>query len=93
MEIFCRDTHGTNGDLCTSCHDIFSYARMRIDRCPFKADKAVCSDCQVHCFQEKYREKIKTIMRFAGPKMPLRHPLLALRHVRNKIMSKRKFKK
>jgi hypothetical protein len=30
------------------------------------------------------REKIKTVMRFAGPKMIFRHPILGIRHLIDK---------
>jgi len=35
----------------------------------------------VHCYKPEMRERIRGVMRFAGPRMALRHPLLAVRHL------------
>jgi hypothetical protein len=34
----------------------------------------------MHCYKPAMREKIKDVMRYSGPRMSYRHPLLALFH-------------
>ncbi len=62
---------------------------MKYHRCLFGEDKPVCTVCPVHCYTRKYREKIKTIMRYSGPRMILHHPLMAIDHLLLEQRSKR----
>ena len=39
------------------------------------------ANCQVHCYQPQMREQIQQVMRYAGPRMLLHHPVLAVRHL------------
>jgi hypothetical protein len=59
---------------------MLDYAAVRLERCPFQEDKPTCAKCPVHCYQPKLREQLKAIMRYAGPRMIWRHPILAIRH-------------
>ncbi|MEQ9947380.1 nitrous oxide-stimulated promoter family protein [Pectobacterium aroidearum] len=61
--------------------DLFNYAIKRLDRCHFGEDKPACKHCPIHCYQPARREAIKAIMRWSGPRMLLRHPILAIRHL------------
>jgi hypothetical protein len=78
--IYCRHHHGTGPDFCGSCGDLAKYAAERLDRCPFGADKPTCANCKVHCYRAEMRERVRTVMRYAGPRMLLRHPVLAVMH-------------
>ena len=40
-----------------------------------------CRRCPIHCYRPAMRERIRCIMRWAGPRMLLYHPLAALRHL------------
>lgn len=55
------------------------YAAGRLAKCPHHP-KPVCRRCPTHCFSPEMRAFIREVMRFAGPKLPLRHPLLTLRY-------------
>jgi hypothetical protein len=79
VEIFCRSRHGTTG-LCDECSELRDYALGRLDRCPFGADKPTCVRCPIHCYKPAMKEQVKAVMRFAGPRMLWRHPVLALMH-------------
>lgn len=76
--------------LCAECAELDRYARQQIDRCPFMETKTFCSNCRVHCYTPEMRERIKTVMRFSGPRMLFYHPIKAIRHV---IESKREKKR
>ncbi|MBK4716667.1 MULTISPECIES: nitrous oxide-stimulated promoter family protein [Tenebrionibacter/Tenebrionicola group] len=60
---------------------LYAYALKRLDRCVFGEDKPACRRCPVHCYQPAKREEMKRIMRWAGPGMLWRHPLLTLHHL------------
>lgn len=85
LRIFCRDHHRGEADhadgLCTVCAGLLDYTRRRLAACPFGAAKPTCVNCQIHCYGPQQREATRTVMRYAGPRMLLRHPLLALAHV------------
>jgi hypothetical protein len=80
VRIYCRAHHGTSSTLCRECEALQSYAFCRLDRCPFGADKTTCAQCPVHCYKPAMRTQVKAMMRYAGPRMLLRHPILALLH-------------
>ncbi len=79
--MYCRDHHpGTADGLCQSCRELTDYAYQRLNDCPFQAKKTVCSKCPVHCYKAQMRARIRTVMRYAGPRMLYRHPGMALEH-------------
>ena len=81
--IYCRGHHGPEGEgaLCSDCEALRDYALSRLGRCPFGEEKPKCSDCHVHCYKPAMRERIREVMKYAGPRMLLRHPVLAIKHV------------
>ena len=80
VRIHCRGRHGANGSLCPDCSALLGYAEARASRCPWLPDKPSCRTCSIHCYRKEMREKIRAVMGYAGPRMALRHPWLALRH-------------
>lgn len=80
IKIYCRAHHGGK-ELCPDCAALDAYARLRSDKCPFMETKTFCSNCKVHCYRAEMREKIRAVMRYAGPRMLLHHPVMAVRHV------------
>lgn len=81
IALYCRKKHHTRGDLCPQCAALDAYAQMRADKCPFMETKTFCSNCRIHCYKPDKRAKIREVMRFAGPRMILHHPVAAIRHV------------
>jgi len=81
IHLACRDQHGSKGELCDECGELLEYARLRLAKCPFGADKPTCQQCPVHCYQPSKREQVRRVMRYAGPRMILRHPVLAVLHL------------
>lgn len=79
LGIYCRGRHGGGVELCASCRELSVYAGDRLRRCP-QQPKPACKNCTKHCFSAQRRSQIKEVMRYAGPLMLLRHPLLALHH-------------
>ncbi|MCR2046351.1 nitrous oxide-stimulated promoter family protein [Acetatifactor muris] len=81
IALYCRRQHGRKNGLCPECTALNTYARQRSDKCPFMETKTFCSNCKVHCYKPEMREEIRTVMRFSGPRMIFRHPVMAVRHV------------
>ena len=89
LHVYCHDLHGgpqgARAGLCASCAGLRDYAHRRLDTCPFQEEKPVCNRCEVHCYSQTQRERVQQVMRYAGPRMPLRHPWLALLHLMDKL--------
>ena len=81
IRLYCRDHHGSKNELCTECSDLLEYARVRLDKCPYQEGKTTCAKCPIHCYKPAMREQVRTVMRYAGPRMLLRHPILTLYHL------------
>lgn len=82
VRIYCADKHGSSGgSLCEPCGVLLAYADDRLAKCPFEEEKTTCRDCPIHCYRPAERAAMKDVMRYAGPRMLRRHPLLALRHL------------
>ena len=97
--LYCKKNHKqkkamkSNEYLCSDCRNLLSYVNERVQKCPFTATKTFCSMCKAHCYKPEMREKIRIVMRFSGPRMLFYHPVLAIRHLRLTIKSKRADKK
>jgi hypothetical protein len=86
VEIYCSGNHDCS-PLCSECDELLQYAKVRLDRCPNAEDKPTCNMCPVHCYDAPHRDRIKTVMRYAGPRMIFRHPMQALRHIVDEMNS------
>ncbi len=80
VRMYCTHHHGTRR-LCGACAELADYADRRLDRCPYGDIKPACINCPIHCYRPEPREAMRRVMRFAGPRMLLRHPYLAIRHL------------
>lgn len=85
LRMYCRGHHADQPSdaegLCPACAELQAYARKRLAACPFGPEKPTCANCQVHCYGPKQREETRVVMRYAGPRMLLRHPVLAIAHL------------
>ena len=81
LQLYCRDHHDGQGALCADCAQLQDYAHQRLARCPFDMHKPTCAKCTIHCYKPEMRARMRTVMRYAGPRMLLRHPYLALAHL------------
>lgn len=91
IERYCRGNHKTKKRaLCGECKELLEYVEFRRSKCPHGDDKPFCSNCKIHCYKADMREKIRNVMRYSGPRIVFRHPILATRHL---IESKREKKK
>jgi hypothetical protein len=81
VRIYCADHHGSAGAFCDDCAALFGYASRRLLRCVFGDDKPTCANCTVHCYSAPMRARVRDVMRYAGPRMLARHPVLAIAHM------------
>ena len=88
VKMYCDHNHVKIGSLCSECNELTEFANEKINRCVFQKNKPVCSECQIHCYRQEMRAKIKVVMRYAGPRMIYSHPILGIRH----LIDKQRFK-
>ncbi|OGC03028.1 hypothetical protein A3H38_01915 [candidate division WOR-1 bacterium RIFCSPLOWO2_02_FULL_46_20] len=67
VKVYCREKHGSL-DLCAECGDLLIYAAKRLRLCRYDP-KPKCKDCRTHCYVPGYRDKIRAVMRFSGPRI------------------------
>ncbi len=80
IRLYCLAHHGSREGLCPECARLREYAFCRLDRCPFGEEKPTCAKCLIHCYKPEMRARVKDVMRYAGPRMVVRHPVLAILH-------------
>ncbi len=82
VRLYCRGhDHPNRAPLCADCAELLEYATRRLERCVFGDAKPTCANCTVHCYSAQMREQIRVVMKWAGPRMPLRHPVLSILHM------------
>lgn len=81
IHLYCQEQHRVQDGLCGECSALQDYAMQRLERCPFQERKTTCAKCAVHCFKPNMREQIRVVMRYAGPRMLWKHPVLAVQHL------------
>lgn len=85
LRIGCQDRHAElphdEQGLCADCAGLLAYARKRLANCPYGVEKPTCVNCPIHCYGKRQREAVREVMRYAGPRMPTRHPWLAIAHL------------
>jgi len=85
ITIYCNKHHNSGQNLCEDCTIISEYASKSISLCPYGAVKPVCGKCPSNCFRGDMHGKMVKIMRFAGPRMLYKHPILTVRHILDAI--------
>jgi hypothetical protein len=81
IRLYCKDKHYSGRELCTDCKSLLDYAQNRIQKCLWGQNKPTCARCTIHCYSQPMQEKVLGVMRYSGPKMAVRHPVLALIHI------------
>lgn len=81
ISLYCGEQHRSGNSLCPECRALLDYAWQRIDKCPFAGEKPTCANCTIHCYKPAMRQAIVAVMRYSGPRMIRKHPLLAISHI------------
>lgn len=61
--------------------NLLEYSILRLTKCVLKDQKLTCKKCPIHCYKAHQKKDIQDIMRWAGPRMLLYHPVLAILHL------------
>jgi hypothetical protein len=80
IDLYCLENHRQDG-LCQECSSLMEYVKLRLDHCPFQEQKPTCLNCTVHCYASQQRIQIRKVMRFSGPRMIYKHPMMAIYHM------------
>jgi hypothetical protein len=81
INMYCRDNHNQENAPCAKCQEIYIYSCEKIRNCKLGSKKTTCAKCSIHCFKPGSRDAIRRIMRYSGPKMIFKHPVLAVCHL------------
>lgn len=76
--------------VCEECAGLLRYAERRRAFCP-KEPKPFCSYCDTHCYSPDLRDRMRVVMRYAGPRSLLsRHAIAGIRHLIDGRAAKRR---
>lgn len=98
VALYCAGNHGGDArehvaacgePVCSVCKELDDYANLRTMRCPRMECKTSCDGCPHPCYHPAMRERIRTVMRYAGPRMLTSHPVAAMRHLCARLAAKR----
>ena len=92
IRMYCKNVHDYDKGLCQECSDLLKYAEERLINCKFGEKKPTCDACVIHCYKPEMREKIREVMRYAGPRMIYTHPIMGFRHLFKKLKKKENLK-
>ena len=94
IALYCKKHHGGDGKtLCKDCEELLDYVKFRRSKCPFGDNKPFCANCKIHCYKPSMREKIRSVMRYSGPRIVFVHPVIAMRHLVETKKEQRRMKK
>lgn len=94
VSIYCAGNHADRDrcervdcgePVCAECKELDEYACLRMQRCFRMGEKVSCEVCPYHCYAPAMREKVRQVMRYAGPRMLFKHPVSAIRHLIGKL--------
>ena len=83
IELYCKHHLGLK-EVPSEYIELGEYACRRLDYCKFGENKTACKKCPIHCYAPHHRERIRAIMRCAGPRMLIYDPIAAIRHLLNR---------
>jgi predicted amidophosphoribosyltransferase len=81
IKIYCMNHHRPDAGLCSDCRGLLEYAEKCLHLCSYDANKPVCGRCPTNCFSSEMQARMAIIMRYSGPRMLYKHPVLAARHL------------
>ncbi|WP_199883751.1 nitrous oxide-stimulated promoter family protein [Anaerosinus massiliensis] len=81
LRIYCKNKHGQKEGLCEACTALLAEVNKRLPNCRFGDKKPACGSCRINCYRGDKFKEITQIMRYAGPRMLLYHPILTIQHL------------
>lgn len=85
--IYCRGNHAQRrkdeAGMCPECREAIELTLAKAKSCPL-GHSGNCEDCAVHCQRGDAQKRIQQIMRYAAPRMAVRHPLMTFEYLKKK---------
>ena len=69
-------------------YELVMKAFRHAERCPHSFYKTFCHQCPTTCYKLTDLEQIEPIMKYAGRKIMMKHPIMGLKFVINLLMAK-----
>lgn len=79
IAVYCKGQRHSS-HLCSDCLELLDYSTGKLNACPFGNNKSFCTKCAIHCYRPDMRDKIRKVMRYAGPRMLFYAPVIAIKH-------------
>lgn len=79
--IYCSGHHKTGNGLCPDCTQVKELVFSHLTNCPFQEKKSACGRCGLRCYAANAKATVEPVMTYAGPRMAVQHPGLALHHL------------
>lgn len=89
ITLYCQKKHGSK-ELCSQCNELYGYSNKKLELCQWGEDKPFCRYCPTPCYRLDMKQKIREVMRFAGPRMIIYHPSAAIKHAFASLMQSAK---
>lgn len=70
-------------------YELIMKAFRHAERCPHSFYKTFCHQCPTTCYKLTDLEQIEPIMKYAGRKIMMKHPLIGTKFVINLLMAKK----
>ena len=75
-----ENTISQPGKLCPECGKLLAHAVVKRIHCPI-VPKPSCKHCPDHCYEPRYRERIREVMKYSGRRLVLMGRLDYLWHL------------
>ncbi|MGN0099188.1 MAG: nitrous oxide-stimulated promoter family protein [Candidatus Methanomethylophilaceae archaeon] len=84
VSMYCKWNHDTVV-ICPECRKLTEYAFARLDECPYRKESpSACKGCPTPCYEDDMKDRIRQVMRYSGPRMMFRHPIMTMEHMKSR---------
>jgi len=80
IHIYCKNKHAEKS-ICSECLNLLNYVHDKLEKCKYQNNKPSCKKCKTHCYRAEERNKIKSVMRYAGFRMLWHYPIATIKHL------------
>lgn len=85
--IYCAAHHAgalkDDAGMCEECAAVIKYTHERASACPYNHE-GNCQDCKLKCNRGEQQQRIKAIMKYAAPRMLVKHPIMTMEYLAKK---------
>ncbi len=81
IKMYCKYNHSKSTELCYDCIDLMEYSKFRTSKCPYIGITLFCVNCPTPCYKVDYKEVMRKVMKYSGPRFLFKHPIYTISHV------------